>query len=358
MPNKLFNSPICILLFCLSGIQAFSQIDPKVTSSNDQSSILSFSDFLKTLPDSTASTINELQHRLAQTQDELDQIQANLLDKKAKTEESEPSDKNEQVLTDLENIGYLNQEMVSLTRALLNLQSSSEIEFELAYLEESKQLIELEVEKFTKIQPINISNKAETEVKPTQNLVKEAVEDLDNYDFEVHPQTDVKGYPEFECEIIAGTAKTTNQAKYTKLSPFFSFTPKKLKEHFQESAFITCNAQLAKTDKLYFINLEIQIQTKTARDTYGGIDKAAALRLELINGDKLLAYNVKRDYGTLSADEESVIYNVIYSLDSDDIKSLSKLDLDKIGIIWSTGYEDYEVFQTDFILNHINCLNN
>lgn len=354
MPNKLFKYTICLLLFCLSGIHAYTQIDTKAETSKEGSSALSFTDFLKTLPDSTATKINELQLSLAHTQDELDQIQAHLLSKKTIIDKSEQSDKNQQVDTELETLGYLNQEMVSLTRALLNLQSSSEIEFELAYLEESKQLLVLEVEKLSTRETNKINKNV---IKLTQGLINENIEDLSNYDFEVHPERDVAAYPDFECEIIKGDTKNSNQTKYTKLSPFFTFTPEKLEQHFHGSSFINCHAQLARTDKLYFLNLEIEIQTKSARDAYGGIDKGAALRLELINGDKVLAYNVKRDYGALSADEESVLYKVIYSLDSDDLKSLLKFDLDKIGIIWSTGYEDYEVYETDFVINHLNCIN-
>ena len=337
----------------MTGIQALAQIEAKPPSPSESPRNNSFSNFLKTLPDSTAAKVNELQRTLAQTQDELDDIQSQLLNRKPIHQDS--SNHEDQHDLALENLGYLNQEMVSLSKAVLNLQSSSNIDFELAYLEESKDLILSELDKLPS------ANKSEidaAEENANSNVSMLSSEDLSDYDFETHPDTDIESFPDFNCEIITEKSNEINPTNYTPLSPFFSFTPDKLEEHLQGTPFISCHAQLAKSNKLMFINLEIEIQTKSARDTYGGIDKGSALRIELINGDKLLAYNVKRDYGTLSADEESVIYNVIYSLDNDDIKSLSKFDLDKLGIIWSTGYEDYEIYYTDFIINHLNCINN
>ena len=35
-----------------------------------------------------------------------------------------------------------------------------------------------------------------------------------------------------------------------------------------------------------------------------------------------------------------------------------KSELDKMRVVWRTGYEDYQIYHVDFLINQINCLNN
>lgn len=342
-------SSICLLLF-LSSQDALGQERIDSNEVAQDSVKIPFSDFLKTLTDSTAEKINTLQSTLANTQDRLDQIKHSLNTQLTEYQQLGQPDAISSMDDKIENVGYLNEELVSLSRAVVNLQSSSEIEFELAYIEESKEFLLGEVAKYSSA---NLKSSSAHEITSDTLKNNNVEEDLSSYNFEVHPLSDLKELTDFECNIISKAEK-----KYTSLAPFFSFTPEKLENHFLGTDYISCDAQVAQVDDLYFVNLNIEIRSKTAKDIYGGIEKGSALRLELINGEQILVYNVKRDFGKQNQAEESVVYQVIYSLDPDDLKTLSKFDLNRIGIIWTTGYEDYEIFETDFLINHLKCLNN
>ena len=49
-------------------------------------------------------------------------------------------------------------------------------------------------------------------------------------------------------------------------------------------------------------------------------------------------------------------YALTYELDKNQVKKLKKYDIDRVELEWSSGYESYEVYEVDAILNQINCM--
>ncbi len=137
----------------------------------------------------------------------------------------------------------------------------------------------------------------------------------------------------------------------------FSYTSDKMRRYFEDGDMITCEAYLSGLSGGYkFICVEVTVASETAQKSYGSIEKQALLSLRLVDGTSISLYNNKTDYGFLDPIKKTVLYKAQYLIPNEHVKTLSKVDMDKVRLVWSTGYEDYTIYETDFLINQLNCL--
>lgn len=160
------------------------------------------------------------------------------------------------------------------------------------------------------------------------------------------------------CEIVFdGYDKSIGQnRREVKTEPFFSYSQKKMKPYFKTEDFLSCDANVAKIGKKHFLTLKIRIRSKDATKTYGSLPSDQNLVIELINGRKIYGRNINSDKGVIESYTGHTLYSGIFELRNDDIKDLKKQYLDNIAIIWSSGYEQYDIFNVDFIKKQLECL--
>jgi hypothetical protein len=140
-------------------------------------------------------------------------------------------------------------------------------------------------------------------------------------------------------------------------SPFFSFTSDKMRSYFEEGDMIECEAYMSAVAGGYkFICLEVTVASETAQRSYGSIEKQGLLSIKLVDGTTVNLYNNKTDYGFLDPLKKKVLYKAQYLIPNEHVKTLSKVDVDMVRLVWSTGYEDYTIYETDFLINQLNCL--
>ncbi|NNF32951.1 MAG: hypothetical protein HKN68_02520 [Saprospiraceae bacterium] len=197
------------------------------------------------------------------------------------------------------------------------------------------------------IQPEKIGK---TSSKNTVNLKSFTIDERSSYDI-------VK---EKECELVFnGMDKQLNKKrKEVKSSNWFSYTHPKLLNHFKSNDFLKGEASLMQVDKRFYINLRLILATRDARRSYGYVAEDAMLRISLINGDRIYLKNQIRSDGNLEAYTGNTVYQCLYQVDKDDIKEIKRTEIDKVGIMWSTGFEEYDVYEVDFLMNQLYCLEN
>ena len=140
-------------------------------------------------------------------------------------------------------------------------------------------------------------------------------------------------------------------------SQFFTFTSDKLRAYFEEGDMIQCDAYMSSVAGGYkFICLEVLVSSETAQRSYGSIEKQGLFSIKLVDGTTINLYNNKTDTGFLDPLKKTVLYKGQYLIPNEDVKTLSKVDIDLVRLVWSTGYEDYTVYETDFLINQLNCL--
>jgi len=210
-----------------------------------------------------------------------------------------------------------------------------------------------------------------TEVEATQSkytpkevveIEIERVEEIpqkDEYAFEIH-QTDVRlNPPQQAClsYVEIDTAQGIDRSKfYTDFEYLFGYTHEKMQSYFKDKEFLSCEGQMASFGVYNFLSLKIMIQSKRAQKSYGAIEKGSGMKITFINGEEVYLYNVRSSSGQIEEFTGNTIYEVSYAVSDKDLKKLSKHELDQIGIIWTTGFEPYDIYDVDFLMRHANCL--
>jgi hypothetical protein len=191
--------------------------------------------------------------------------------------------------------------------------------------------------------------------KLEENIVKEEIKEVYTYT----PSDDPLFYPPAQpCNVLFEGVDEFSGNYRKDLAPelFFYYTPEPLKKLYMDEAFMVAEGSMSLSQGFYFFNMKITINARKADRSYGILEKGSLLTIKLLNGETVRLLNNHSDRGVRLADNKGFIYKAQYALDADVIKELKKSEVDKIRLFWSTGYEDYEVYELDFFFHQLKCL--
>ena len=165
--------------------------------------------------------------------------------------------------------------------------------------------------------------------------------------------------PPSNCNIRSTSVDEFSKKKMVVMEPaeFFTYTPEEIKSYLEDRDFISCAANLSTKPGLSFLTLKFTIASDNARKNFGVLEQGALLRIMLLDGSTVNLYNGRFDAGKLDPYTGNTIYESSYIIDKEKEKLLTKNEIDKIRIVWSTGYEDYTIYNVDFFMNQYDCLN-
>ncbi|HZV68156.1 MAG TPA: hypothetical protein VFG10_01380 [Saprospiraceae bacterium] len=160
------------------------------------------------------------------------------------------------------------------------------------------------------------------------------------------------------CAFASDTIDATTGTHRIALVPelIFTDTDPDLRPYFKSKELITCYGRLSKISAYVYFTIDFQIGSSHSQGNFGSLEAGSLLRLRLLNGKYVSLYNLKSDRGHIDPYSGNTIFTGQYSLGKEELKMLSSSALDKIRILWGTGYEDYDVYKIDFFINQINCL--
>ncbi len=164
---------------------------------------------------------------------------------------------------------------------------------------------------------------------------------------------------ENNCEIVFDGIDLSSKLYRKEIVPqkLFYFTPDEIKNNIQQGNLIEAFGQMMRVEDNYYLNLNLSLYSKKASEQYGSIDKGSSLHVKMINGQSYKIPCRAGSYGQKVNFQKNYIYPVSYSIDKSLSKKLTKSEIDKIGIEWSSGYEEYVIYELDFFINQIACLN-
>jgi len=136
----------------------------------------------------------------------------------------------------------------------------------------------------------------------------------------------------------------------------FSYTPEGVSSYLQEREYLEGYVHLTHVQGRFFLSLRVEIANMKAQQSYGYLAKNGQLILQLLNGETYALRNTSNSIGTVLPSEEITRYEAEYAIDPRVLNELEKNPLDKIRLVWSTGYEDYEVFDVDLLSRQFKCL--
>jgi hypothetical protein len=164
--------------------------------------------------------------------------------------------------------------------------------------------------------------------------------------------------PDLPCQIAAeGVDDQTGQ--YTKRlgrQLLFTHTDEKLRPYLKDKAYLRCEGFLHSQGGYRFATLEFTFAYPNAREAYGLIEKNSVLTIRMLDGSFVNLRAGRMDHGSYDTKTELLTYRVFYPIDRGQLTTLKTGDLDYIRVFWSSGYEEYEIFQTDFFRRQLKCL--
>lgn len=206
--------------------------------------------------------------------------------------------------------------------------------------------------------------KSDNETINDSEVEKSSIEVSNSLDNQIsYPKTftvEKNRYPRVkkDCELVFDGYDETlrKKKKEVKSEFFFGYSQEKMKPYFKNDDFIKCNAHLSKVGKKYYITMEFRVKSKDAKRTYGMLRANETIRFEMVDGEKVYCTSMVKDGGTIEAYTGNTLYTGIFEIKKDDIGILKKSYLDNVGVIWSSGYEQYNIFNVDFLKNQFECL--
>ncbi|HKK75231.1 MAG TPA: hypothetical protein VJ953_09175 [Saprospiraceae bacterium] len=165
--------------------------------------------------------------------------------------------------------------------------------------------------------------------------------------------------PPSESCRFAHNAYDAKLQRYRREMPsgeLFSYTDDRLRFYLKDKAYLSCNAYLSTIGGLRLLNLEFKFAYPNASEAYGFIEKGSILTLLFLNGDFINLQAGILANGQYDMETEELTYRVQYPISNAQITYLKKGDLDRVRVYWSSGYEEYEVFDVDFLGQQADCL--
>ncbi len=163
----------------------------------------------------------------------------------------------------------------------------------------------------------------------------------------------------YDQEIAAWCNLTKNADGKTianEFEHFFDYTDPKIASHFKENDFLQCQTRFIKTTDAYFLEFKFTLNSPKASSLYGNIDPSIPVKIDFIDGDFSYLEVYALTSGILDPETGSTVYNVQFKLDREDMRRLSKKDVDKVTIIWTSGADQFEISKLDLLRNLFECI--
>lgn len=162
----------------------------------------------------------------------------------------------------------------------------------------------------------------------------------------------------FKCNFEIDTLDSATGMIRKALKPgvLFTHTDPDLKPFFRGKDLITCLGRVSKSGSYVQLTIEFQIASSHSQNNFGSLEEGSLLRFKLMNDEYITLFNLKTNMGHIDPYTGYTIFSGQYALGKQEINKLSTVELDKMRVLWSTGFEDYDVYHVDFLINQLNCV--
>jgi hypothetical protein len=137
---------------------------------------------------------------------------------------------------------------------------------------------------------------------------------------------------------------------------FFTYTQDDLKKFMREKDYMTCVGGLSRVIGITTFNVKFEMQSIMAQREYGEIQAGTQMLVKLLDGGTVTLTCQESSKGSIDEVNGKTVYRTYFGLDKGDIKQLKKSEVIKVRMLWSSGYEDYDIHELDFFINQLKCL--
>lgn len=164
--------------------------------------------------------------------------------------------------------------------------------------------------------------------------------------------------PTLPCRMAVKTRDEFSGEIYrrTEAVELFRHAPPALKNFLQGKPNVLCEAALASAGAGTTLHLTFTINDPSPRKAFGKLEKGSLATLWFMDGSTFFLDNALTSEGTLNPENQSFVFQGQYPVTPDVLKKLRRMELDKIRIAWSSGYEDYDVQYVRLLMEQAKCL--
>ena len=165
--------------------------------------------------------------------------------------------------------------------------------------------------------------------------------------------------PAAPCNIVydGKDDRTGRSRRDVRQQLLFTYTDDRLRPYLKEKEYLRCEGYLSAIGGGFrYLTLVFTFAYPNAREAYGFIEKGSILTIKQLNGNYVNLFSGKMDRGAYNTKTETLTYRVHYPIDRGQLSLLKTGEVDAIRVFWSSGYEEYEVFQLDFFRTQMDCL--
>lgn len=179
----------------------------------------------------------------------------------------------------------------------------------------------------------------------------------DNYNPFTSSDNVILNPPAPECKVAyEGKDNRGRYRRDLQKQLLFTYTDDRMRSVLRGQEYLTCEGYFTQLGGFRYLSLEFTFAFPNAREAYGFIEKGSYLMIKLLNGQFVTLFAGKMDKGTYNTETELLSYLVHYPIDQSQINILKNSEVDSVIVSWSSGYEEYEVYQLGFFINQIRCL--
>ncbi len=155
-----------------------------------------------------------------------------------------------------------------------------------------------------------------------------------------------------EIDVFSGQNK-----KGTKRAIWFTNSTPAYMSASNGGDYLVCNSFISQIDnKNYLLILDIVVNNKNARRDYGGIQKGAKMVVKLLDGNYITMKATNSSSGEVNAAKDFTTFKVAYNISKQNRKAILKTKASKVIIHWEGGYQEYHIYDMDFLKNQIECI--
>ncbi len=159
-----------------------------------------------------------------------------------------------------------------------------------------------------------------------------------------------------DCAILRDEIKLKKRILEIGATPIFTFTPTKLKSYFKEKELMQAQASFLKIEKDYFLKLSIKLISKDASKSYGYVAKESMLNIDFITGKKEVLYALDSSPAQFENYTGHTLYHILYPVSQDILNIMTNVPLNTISMMWSSGYETYDIYDVDALMSQLKCI--
>ncbi|MEO0790020.1 MAG: hypothetical protein AAFY36_15235 [Bacteroidota bacterium] len=144
--------------------------------------------------------------------------------------------------------------------------------------------------------------------------------------------------------------------RLTRSERFFSHTDPSLRPYLEGREYLECHAHIYQIRGFHYLQLEIVFANPNAITTYGFLPEESVLSLHLLNGSYVSLRAAQAANGSWDAAKGLLSYQVSFPIDRALVNQLRQSELDFVRLYWSSGFEEYDIYQVSLIQEMLACV--